>query len=149
MSENGENLINLLIFILQKISIIFINIKVTVKPIDEPEIIVVNKTSNLCKFFDQRSSDRMLNVISSEIDKYGSFIKTCPVEKDDLIYLNNFKINTDLLPDYLQESVIKVEFDLSRMENKTKFSFLKFIWFGEIDNSDSVSAFQQFSMSRN
>lgn len=149
MSENGENLINLLIFILQKISIIFINIKVTVKPIDEPEIIVVNKTSNLCKFFDQRSSDRMLNVISSEIDKYGSFIKTCPVEKDALIYLNNFKINTDLLPDYLQESVIKVEFDLSRMENKTKFSFLKFIWFGEIDNSDSVSAFQQFSMSRN
>lgn len=91
----------------------------------------------------------MLNLISSEIDKFGSFIKRCPVEKDDLIYLNHFKINTELLPVYLQESLIKIEFNLLRMENKTTFSFLKFIWFGEIDNSDSVSAFQQFSMSRN
>lgn len=135
---------------MQKISIIFINVTITVKlESDEPEIIIVNKTSNLCKFFDQRSSDRMLNLISSEIEKFGSFIKNCPVEKDDLIFLNNFKINTELLPVYLQESAIKVEFNFLRMENKTKISFLNFIWFGEIDNSYSVSAFQQFSMSRN
>lgn len=149
MNENEENLINLLIVILQKISIILINVTVTVKLSDEPEIVVVNKTSNLCKFFVQRSSDRMLNVMSSEIEKFGSFIKSCPVEKNDFIFLNNFKINTELLPVYLQESTIKVEFELLRMENKTKFSFLKFICFGEIDNSYSVSAFQQFSMSRN
>lgn len=149
MNENEENLINLLIVILQKISIIFINVTVTVKLSDEPEIIVVNKTSNFCKFFDQKSSDRMLNLMSSEIDKFGSFIKNCPVEKDDFIFINDFKINTELLPVYLQESSIKVEFNLLRMENKTKFSFLKFIWFGEIDNSNSVSAFQQFGMSKN
>lgn len=149
MNENEENLINLLIVLLQKISIIFIKVTVTVKLSDEPEIVVINKTSNLCKFFDQRSSDRMLNLMSSEIEKFGSFIKNCPIEKNDLIFMNNFKINTELLPVYLQESKIKVEFDLLRMENKTKLSFLKFIWFGEIDNSNSVSAFQQFSMSRN
>lgn len=63
---------------------------------------VVNRTSDICRYLKhKKGADFVLKIVYDILSQHGKFAQKCPIDKNVKYYFENFKMNEDMVPNFI------------------------------------------------